>query len=260
MMGEAAENTRLRRGAFSVTIRPMDYLVELETFRGPLDLLLYLVKRNEVDICDIPVARITEQFTLYLDALRQIDVEWAGDFLVMAATLMEIKSKMLLPRSEEEVCEEEADPRQELVRQLLEYKKYKDAATLLEAQAERQLCRVSRQPVEQPATQITLRRVELWDLVSAFGRLMRETIALQPSQITVDETPLHVHIETILERLAVQPRLAFAELFAPPHTRGRLVGLFLAMLELIKSRRVGAEQEEAFAPIWLTRLAEESVA
>jgi segregation and condensation protein A len=238
----------------------MDYLVDLESFRGPLDLLLYLVKRNEVDICDIPVARIAEQFSIYLDALRTIDVEWAGDFLVMAATLVEIKSKMLLPRSEESASEEEADPRQELVRQLLEYKKYKDAASLLEAQAERQLSRVARQPVEQPTTQTTLRRVELWDLVSAFGRLMRETIALQPSQITVDETPLHVHIEYVLERLAEQPRLPFADLFTPPHTRGRLVGLFLAMLELIKTRRVSADQEEAFAPIWLTRLAEESVA
>jgi segregation and condensation protein A len=238
----------------------MDYLVDLESFRGPLDLLLYLVKRNEVDICDIPVARIAEQFSSYMDALRTIDVEWAGDFLVMAATLMEIKSKMLLPRSEEEAIEEEADPRQELVRQLLEYKKYKDAASLLEAQAERQLSRVPRQPVEQPATQTTLRRVELWDLVSAFGRLMRETIALQPNQITVDETPLHVHIEYVLERLAEHPRLLLADLFTPPHTRGRLVGLFLAMLELIKTRQVSADQEEAFAPIWLTRLAEESVA
>jgi segregation and condensation protein A len=230
----------------------MDYLVELETFRGPLDLLLYLVKRNEVDIRDIPVARVAEQFNSYLDALRTIDVEWAGEFLVMAATLMEIKSRMLLPRPEE-AAEEEADPRQELVRQLLEYKKYKDAAALLEAHAERQLSRLARQPVEPAAAaQKTLRRVELWDLVSAFGRLMRETIALQPSQIVVDETPLHVHIERVLERLATQPRMPFADLFTPPHTRGRLVGLFLAMLELIKTRRVTAEQDEAFGPIWLT--------
>src|SRR5205807_10392104 len=94
-----------------------------------------------------------------------------------------------------------------------------------------------------------LRRVELWDLVSAFGRLMRETIALQPSQITVDETPMHVHIERVLERLATQPRLPFAELCTPPHTRGRLVGLFLAMLVLLKTRQVTAEQEEPFGPI-----------
>ena len=238
----------------------MDYRVELPAFHGPLDLLLYLVKKNEVDVRDIPIARVAEQFNAYLGVLQTIDVEWAGDFLVMAATLMEIKSRMLLPRPEE-AAEEEADPRQELVRQLLEYKKYKDAAGLLEAQAERQLSRLPRQQVEPHApAQTTLRRVELWDLVSAFGRLMRETIALQPSQITVDETPMHVHIERVLERLATQPRLPFAELFTPPHTRGRLVGLFLAMLELIKSRRVTAEQDDAFGPIWITLAPEGSAA
>ena len=109
----------------------MDYQVELDIFRGPLDLLLFLVKRHEVDICDIPIARVAEQFLAYLNMIQLIDVEWAGDFLVMAATLMEIKSRMLLPRPEE-LGPEEDDPRKELVRQLLEYKKYKDASSLLE--------------------------------------------------------------------------------------------------------------------------------
>src|SRR5215469_16396360 len=103
----------------------MEYQVDLETFRGPLDLLLYLVKRQEVDICDIPIARVAEQFLDYLRVIELIDVERAGDFLVMAATLMEIKSKILLPRSETEGAED-ADPRLELVRQLVEYKKFKD--------------------------------------------------------------------------------------------------------------------------------------
>src|ERR1700757_2446009 len=125
----------------------MEYQVELETFRGPLDLLLYLVKHNEVDIRDIPIARVAEQFLQYLQAIEMIDVEWAGDFLVMAATLMEIKSRLLLPRTEEAEGEE-ADPRLELVKQLIEYKKFKDAAALLEAQAERHLARLPRHPVE----------------------------------------------------------------------------------------------------------------
>src|SRR2546422_2507069 len=107
----------------------MDYQVELESFRGPLDLLLFLVKRNEVDIRDIPIARIAEQFQEYLNVLQLIDVEGAGEFLVMAATLLEIKSRMLLPRPEEQ-AEDEGDPRHELVRQLLEYKKFKDAAAV----------------------------------------------------------------------------------------------------------------------------------
>jgi segregation and condensation protein A len=233
----------------------MDYQVNLDTFRGPLDLLLYLVKRHEVDICDIPIARVAEQFQEYLEAIQLIDVELAGDFLVMASTLLEIKSKMLLPRGDE-VAGEEADPRLELVRQLIQYKQFKEAALLLEAQAERQLCRLARQPVEIPAApgpaQQPLRSVELWDLVSAFGRLMRETLALQPRQIVMDETPIHIHMERIVEQLAATPRLVFAELFTPPHTRGRLLGLFLALLELVKSRRVVAEQPALFGPILMS--------
>src|SRR5579871_3742656 len=124
--------------------------VKLETFRGPLDLLLFLVKRHEVDICDIPIAQVTEQFLAYLRLIQLIDVERAGDFLVMAATLMEIKSKMLLPRAEEE-AETEADPRRELVRQLLQYKRFKEAATMLEEWAERQGQRVARVPLPEPA-------------------------------------------------------------------------------------------------------------
>lgn len=232
----------------------MDYKVELETFRGPMDLLLYLVKHNEVDIHDIPIAKIAAQFLAYLDVVKMIDVEWAGDFLVMAATLMEIKSKLLLPREEAERAEDD-DPRLELVKQLIEYKKYKEAAALLEEQAEKQLTRLPRQAMERPAldpAQQPLRKVELWDLVSAFGRLMRETIALAPKSIVLDETPIQVHMERILQRLAQRGRLLFSELFLPPHTRGRLLGMFLAVLELIKSRRILAEQPTSFGDIWVT--------
>jgi segregation and condensation protein A len=234
----------------------MEYQVELESFRGPLDLLLYLVKHNEVDICDIPIAKIADQFLEYLNVLQVIDVEWAGEFLVMAATLTEIKSRMVLPRAEVE-GEEENDPRLELVRQLVEYKKFKDAAAMLDAQAEKQLTRLPREPLETPAAptldQQPLRRVELWDLVSAFGRLMRETAALQPRQIIIDDTPQLVHQERILQRLAIVPRLSFADLFEPPHTRGRLLGVFLAVLELIKAGSVEAEQEDVFGDIWIVK-------
>jgi segregation and condensation protein A len=232
----------------------MDYNVQLETFQGPLDLLLFLVKRQEVDIRDIPIARVAEQFLEYLQVLKLIDVEWAGEFLVMAATLMEIKSRLLLPRNEEELVEED-DPRLELVKQLIEYKKYKEAAVLLDEQAERQQTRLARVPLELPApldpSRQPLRRVELWDLVSAFGRLMRETSALRPRQIVMDETPLHVHMERIMEMLSEKQRLPFGEVFAPPHTRGRLLGLFLATLELIKSNKIQAEQPQLFGAIWL---------
>src|SRR5438552_12528500 len=125
----------------------MEYNVHLETFQGPLDLLLFLVKRHEIDIRDIPIAQVAGQFLDYLNVLQLIDVEWAGEFLVMAATLMEIKSRLLLPRGEEELAAE-ADPRRELVKQLLEYKKFKDAAAALETQAEQQLTRMARLPLE----------------------------------------------------------------------------------------------------------------
>jgi segregation and condensation protein A len=232
----------------------MDYRVDLPTFRGPLDLLLFLVKHNEVDLNDIPIAVITEQFLAFLNLLQVIDVEAAGEFLVMAATLMEIKSKMLLPRAEGG-AEEEDDPRLELVKQLIEYKKYKEAAALLEEQAERQYTRLPRAPMEMAAqpdlARQPLRKVELWDLVSAFGRLMRETAALQPSYISIDETPIQVHMDRIVDVLRQHGRMTLSAIFTPPHTRGRLLGLFLATLELIKGCIICVEQPDTFGDLWL---------
>lgn len=218
-----------------------DYQVVLDTFRGPLDLLLYLVKRDEVDVLDIPIARVAEQFKRYLDLLAIVDVERAGDFLVMAAMLIEIKSKMLLPRPEESVVEQEDDPRRELVRQLLQYKRFKEAASRLEAMAEQQSQRLPRLASSVTPTRTgpqALEAVELWDLVSAFGRLMQETLAQQPQTVIVDHTPLHVHMENVMERLRQTSPLSFAALFTAPFTRSRLVGLFLAILELAKGGQI----------------------
>ena len=234
---------------------PVDYQVELDTFRGPLDLLLYLVKRDEVDVLDIPIARVAEQFRQYLDVIALVDVERAGDFLVMASTLMEIKSRLLLPRPERGEDEGPGeDPRRELVRQLVQYKKFKEAAAVLESWAERQSQKLPRQPPApaRGAGSPALRAVELWDLVSAFGRLMRETLANQPEVVVVDQTPLHVYTEQVLARLAAEGRLPFSALFTPPHTRPRLVGLFLAVLELAKARRIVPEQAEPFGEIWVS--------
>ena len=232
----------------------MEYQVDLETFRGPLDLLLYLVKRDEVDICDIPIAKIAHQFQEYLNVIHLIDVEWAGEFLVMASTLMEIKSKLLLPRSEEAETEE-ADPRMELVKQLIQYKQFKDASKVLQEHADQQVRHMTRKPVDKPRTPTLsaqpIQKVELWDLVSAFGRLMREISALQPQQIVMDDTPIHVHMENIAARLQASGHIVFRELFTPPHTRGRLLGLFLATLELVKGRRAIAEQPDNFGEIVL---------
>lgn len=232
----------------------IDYKVQLDAFHGPLDLLLYLVKHEEVDILEIPIARIADQFLDYLQILELVDVDAAGDFLVMASTLMEIKSRTLLPR-DAAAANEDDDPRLELVKQLIEYKKYKEASSLLDAQAQKHLLRLPRAPIDRPGSvdpsQQPLRRVELWDLVSAFGRIVRETAALQPKQIVVDETPIAVHMARIEEQLAKVGRLRFTQIFSPPLNRGRLLGLFLAILELIKAGRIEAEQGDAFGEIWI---------
>jgi segregation and condensation protein A len=230
----------------------MDYQVNLDIFRGPLDLLLYLVKRDEVDIRDIPIGRVAKQFQEYLDVLQLIDVEHAGEFLVMAATLMEIKSRMLLPRGEEAATDDD-DPRLELVKQLIQYKQFKEAAADLDARAEEQARRLPRQPLPGPAAvqKTALQPVELWDLVSAFGRLMRETLANQPVAVVVDHTPLQVHMEMVLARLQAEPRVALTALFTPPYTRARLLGLFLAILELTRRTLIIAEQMETFGDIWV---------
>lgn len=232
----------------------MDLLVDLDAFRGPLDLLLFLVKRHEVDIFDIPIAKITDKFVEYLNVISQIDVDRAGEFLVMAATLMEIKSKMLLPAAPEPATAEEEDPRLELVKQLVEYRKFKDAAAVLESRADDQGARLTREVHAEPMRPDgppPVRPVELWDLVSAFGRILREAQTLQPTPIIVDDTPQHVYEAQIRQRLARSGRCSFRDLFHPPYTRGRLVGLFLAVLEMIRRQWLDVEQSERFAEIWV---------
>lgn len=231
----------------------MVYQVDLESFHGPLDLLLYLVKRSEVDVRDIPVAKVAEQFLEYLNAIQIIDVEWAGDFLVTAATLLEVKSRMLLPRVEGSSTEPTDDPRKELVKQLIEYRKTKESAGHLERLAEERQFQTARVPPddEEGATSPRLRRVELWDLVSAFARLVRETQALQPQHIVADETSQADYQDLVREKLSHGDSMPFRDLFDPPHYKTRLIGLFLAVLELMKQLEIELEQAEPFGEIWV---------
>ncbi len=154
----------------------IDFRVDLNVFRGPLDLLLYLVRKHEVEIVDIPIAAITDQYLEYLTLIEQLDVNAVGDFLAIASLLIEIKSQQVLPRSDE-VQDEVEDPRQELVRRLLEYKKYRDAASILEERSRSWQQHYSRLSTDLPRPDRDLagqpiQEVELWDLVSAFGRIM----------------------------------------------------------------------------------------
>lgn len=233
----------------------MDFRVDLEIFRGPLDLLLYLVRKHEVQIVDIPIAMITEQYIEYLTVLEQLDVDGVGDFLAMASWLMEIKSQQVLPRAGE-VEDELDDPRQELVRRLLEYKQYRDAASVLEERGRSWQQRFPRLASDLPQRQRNLaeepiREVELWDLVSAFGRIIRDTESARPSSIVYDDTPIHVYMQRIHARLKRQGQLAFSELFDPSMHKSTLVGIFLAVLELVRHAQVRVEQNELFGEIWL---------
>jgi segregation and condensation protein A len=233
----------------------MDFRVELDVFRGPLDLLLFLVRKHEVEISEIPIAPITDQFLAYLELLKELNVDDVGDFLEMASTLVEIKSRMLLPRPEE-VEDAIEDPRQDLVERLLEYKKFRDAASMLEDRSRDWQQRFSRLAndlpprTRDPAAE-PIHEVELWDLVSAFGRILRESSAAQPSNIRYDDTPIHVYMTHIHQQLRQHGRLCFNELVNPSMHRSTLIGLFLAVLELVRHHGVLIEQDELFAEIWL---------
>ncbi len=227
-----------------------DYRVNLDIFAGPLDLLLYLVRKEEVDIYDIPLAKITNQYLQYVEMLKQFDVDLAGDFLVMAATLMEIKSAMLLPKAEPEAmtADEAADPRAELIRQLLEYKKFKDAANLLDAAAEQQKERFGRpaslidrlEPEAEP--ELDMDQVSVWDLLEAFDTICKAIGTTTYTGHIKDDTPIDLYQIEILHRLQTEGPLTFERIFESRPNRLVMVGRFLAMLELIRDKLVWAEQ------------------
>ncbi len=233
----------------------MQFRVQLEMFSGPLDLLWYLVRKHELDVLDIPVALVTEQYLEMLQVLEQIDVNAVGDFLELATRLMEIKSKLMLPRQEEDEVEME-DPRQDMVQRLLEYKRYQDAAGMLEERSRDWQQRFARRvndlpprsvdPAEQP-----IQEVEIWDLVSAFAQVIRNSEAVQPAAIRYDDTPIDVYMDRIRQRLASEPRLAFTSLFTEDMVKSQLVGIFLAVLELIRHHQVQVEQTELFGELWI---------
>ena len=233
----------------------MNFRVELNTYRGPLDLLLYLVRKHEIDVTDIPIALVADQFLAHLAVLEQLDVDAVGDFLEMASTLIEIKSRMVLPRGGEEVDELD-DPRDELVERLLEYKKYKDAASMLEERSRQWQQHHARLTNDLPPRRVDLseqpiREAELWDLVSAFGRIMRENVAVQPANIVYDETPIHIYMERLHGRLRRQGRVALSEAIEPGMHKSALIGLFLAVLELVRHHDVWTEQDALHGEIFI---------
>ena len=233
----------------------MNFRVDLDIFRGPLDLLLYLVRKHEVEVTEIPVAAITEQFLGYLEVLVDLNVNDAADFIEMASTLVEIKSRLVLPRGGEET-EEIEDPREELVERLLMYKKYRDAASILDERSRQWQQRMPRLADDLPARRVEpamqpIQELELWDLVSAFGRIVRDSQVVQPASIVYDDTPIQVHMEHIHECLLREGKVSFSEMFRPGMHKSAMIGVFLAILELVRHHSVRTEQEDLHGEIWI---------
>lgn len=258
-----------------------EYHVRLDAFEGPLDLLLFLIRRAEVEITDIPISTIADQYLDYLRQIDTIDVDRAGEFLVLAATLTEIKARMLAPTpasgdggesgAESGPGKEvrEVDPRADLVRQLLEYKRYRDAAAALDrrrSEWERRFPAGGALKAEDPDAQpqgVDVEDVSLADLLEAFSRILAtvDMNRVGEHHVVMDETPIELHAEDIVHRLREEPGAAergipLQAMFAG-RTRAEMIGLFLAMLELVKQRRVLVKQDVLRGEI-IVRLADEA--
>jgi segregation and condensation protein A len=250
----------LRRRKPSPVTRPqsddelsMNFRVDLKSFRGPLDLLLYLVRKHELDIVDLPIALVTEQFCAHIEGIEKLDIDGIGEFLDMASTLIEIKSRLVLPHADE-VEEPLDDPRNDLVKQLLEYKRFRDAASMLEDKARTWQEHFGRLSIERPSptddlANEAIQEVELWDLVSAFARIVRDRKGPTQQNIVYDDTPINVHMRRIAELLNEHGQVALGELFEPGMHKSKLVGMFLAVLELARHHSVKTDQENLFGEI-----------
>ena len=238
-----------------------DYRVDLEHYSGPLDLLLYLVRRHEIDLNDIPIAVLTDQYLTHLKQIEQFDVNTAGEFLVMAATLLEIKSSMLLPQDMDDEAatdgdQETEDPRYELVRQLLAYKKYKDAATDLHDRRAFWAARFARPGIPDQAEtdaplDLDLEDVALGDLCHAFAQILATIGEDDGHEVIYDDTPISLHAEDILDRLHREGAMTLQAIFVGRATRTEMIGLFLAVLELVRQSRINVVQGSSGDPISL---------
>ena len=237
-----------------------EYKVQFEVFEGPLDLLLYLVKKEEVDIYEVNLTKIATQFIEYIELMRQLDLEVAGEFVVMASTLMYIKSRELLPvdqQIEAEGDEEKEDPRWELIRQLVEYKKFKDAAAQLqqrEAEQENVFPRLPGKIELEPAKPQPRPEVTLFDLIQAVSSVLKRFQQRdEPRDIFEDKWTVSEKIELLRELIAAKDVLRFSELFEQMASRMEVVVTFLALLELIRLKQIVVSQPAPFSEIEIWR-------
>ncbi|HXG47117.1 MAG TPA: segregation/condensation protein A [Methylomirabilota bacterium] len=237
-----------------------DYKVKFEVFEGPLDLLLYLIKKQEVDIYDVNLTQLATQFVEYVDVMRLLDLDIAGEFLVMAATLMYIKSRELLPVDQQAAVEgedEADDPRWELIRQLVEYKKFKDAAARLQALEIAQddiYPRQAAKPEFEPEALSPRREASIFDLINAVNAVLKRVSQREELRdIFADKWTVSEKIEVLLRQVGERGRLSFSSLFAHTTSRTEVVVTFLALLELIRLGQIVASQAEEFGEIEITR-------
>ena len=241
-----------------------EYKVKLEVFEGPLDLLLYLIKKDEVDVYNIPIERITTQYMEYLNLMRMLDLNIAGEFIVMAATLMLIKSRMLLPVEERPEMEEEdeADPRWDLVRQLVEYKKFKDAAMRLQEKEQFQenvFALGSEGVIPEPEDPgLVLQDVSLFDLIAAFNDVLQKARPEELGEIYADRWTVADKIDAILNVMTERKEINFGSLFSEKSTRHGVICTFLAVLELIRLRHINVTQKDRFGHIMIQGVNQES--
>lgn len=228
------------------------FRAELEVFSGPLDLLLYLIKQEEVDIFEVSLARITERYLAAVRTMEFFDVNVAAEFLVVAATLTEIKSRTLLPPAEVEEDEQEEDPGAELVRRLLEYKEYKEAAGHLGDRAREQGVKFPRgrgagdatEP-EEAADEALLEDLAVWDLMAAFAEIIEQTQLRSRTEIVRSSVPVSVYIDEVLATLRAAGRAAeFVEFFEHERSRARVIGIFLALLELARRKAIRVKERK----------------
>jgi segregation and condensation protein A len=236
----------------------LPYHVRIENFEGPLDLLLHLIKKNEINIYDIPVAMIAQQYLQYLEAMEELNLNVAGDFLVMAATLLQIKSKMLLPADETAEDDDEGpDPREELVRRLLEYKAFKEAARQLDDQEKvwREIFWREQAPLsEEDEKDLPLENVSLFDLVDALKEVLERNPGSRLIEILPDNLTVRERMNLILETLEGKDSVSFTALFEGSSHRMVVVVTFLALLELMRLRVAQVFQAETFGPILVSRM------
>jgi len=229
--------------------------IKLDAFEGPLDLLLHLIRKDEIDIWDIPIARITAQYLEYLRLMNELNINVAGDWLFMAATLIHIKSRMLLPPDPNATAPEEAeeDPRKELVYQLLEHQKFKNAAQMLYTREEVENAVWHNPPQEVVEGGKGVVAVTLFDLVKAFNEIVRRFDDQRSMEFTQEEVSIEEKITELRHLLLVHDRLLFSSFFLQARSRRHLIVTFLALLELVRMREVWLYQKKAFQEIYISK-------